>query len=414
MYLRYSTLWPAHWLYVLMLVPFTIQAAELHLGARSEITHPGKGHEVHLSGPTVAIARDGGVLVGWIAPKEQVNHLYLARPTAQGNQAVRVNPEGLEVESLHQSPGIAVGPEGEIYVSWSSSKAKPEGTLFASDLRLSRSLDGGQHFEPPLRINEDRPMSHSFEGLAVAADGTVLVSWIDSRDGWEKAGTYLARIAQRGTQVESLARLDSDTCVCCRVDVATGPQDAVVALWRKVFPGNIRDMVLSLSRDGGRTFAPVLPVHADHWQIAACPHRGGVVGMDGSGRLYVSWYTEGAKEEPSLLFTASTDGQHFAPPQRLDKSTTSIPDHLRMAVGATGHAVIVWEDATAVRRRVLLRYTTDGGKTLSPIHTLSQAIKAYAPDVAVSPTGDFIVVWHEEQFPAIKTIIQPVRLDESR
>ena len=146
------------------------------------------------------------VLVGWIAPKEQVNHLYLARPTAQGNQAVRVNPEGLEVESLHQSPGIAVGPEGEIYVSWSSSKAKPEGTLFASDLRLSRSLDGGQHFEPPLRINEDRPISHSFEGLAVAADGTVLVSWIDSRDGWEKAGTYLARITQRGTQVESLTR----------------------------------------------------------------------------------------------------------------------------------------------------------------------------------------------------------------
>ena len=86
-----------------------------------------------------------------------------------------------------------------------------------------------------------------------------------------------------------------------------------MALWRKVFPGNIRDMVLSLSRDGGRTFAPVLPVHADHWQIAACPHRGGVVGMDGSGRLYVSWYTEGAKEEPSLLFTASLDGQRFAP-----------------------------------------------------------------------------------------------------
>ena len=100
MYLRYSVLWHAHWLYVLMLVPLPVQAAELHLGARSEITHPGKGHEVHLSGPTVAIARDGGVLVGWIAPKEQVNHLYLARPTAQGHQAVRVNPDGLEVESF--------------------------------------------------------------------------------------------------------------------------------------------------------------------------------------------------------------------------------------------------------------------------------------------------------------------------
>jgi hypothetical protein len=367
---------------------------------------------MHLSGPTVAMARDGGVLVGWMAQMEQVNHLYLARPTAQANQAIRVNPDGLEVESLHQSPGIAVGPEGEIYVSWSSSKVKPEGTLFASDLRLSRSLDGGQSFAPPLRINEDRPISHSFEGLTVAADGTVLVSWIDSRDGGGKAGTYLARITQRGTHVDNLTQLDSDTCVCCRVDVARGPQDKVAVLWRKVFPGNLRDMVLGVSHDGGRHFGSVAQVHADHWQITACPHRGGTMGMDKTGRLYVSWYTEGTKEEPRLLFTVSADGQHFAQPQRLDSSTTSIPDHPRMAVDATGRAVVVWEDATAVRRRVLLRYTTDGGATLSPIHTLSQAIKAYAPDVAVSPTGDFVVVWHEEQFPMLKTIVQPIRLDE--
>ena len=60
----------------------------------------------------------------------------------------------------------------------------------------------------------------------------------------------------------------------------------------------------------------------------------------------------------------------------------------------------------------LLRYTTDGGETLSPIHTLSQAIQAYAPDVAVSPTGAFMVVWHEEDWPAIKTVLQPIRLDE--
>ena len=402
----------ALWLSMLVLLPVTVLAAELRLGARSEIVHPGKGHEVHLSGATVAIARNGGVLVGWIAQHEQGNHLYLARPGVQGYQPVRVNPAGLDVDSLHQAPGIAVGPEGEVYVSWSSSKAKPEGTLFASDLRLSRSLDGGQHFESPLRINEDRPISHSFEGLAVTADGTALVSWIDSRDGWEKAGTYLAHIGQRGSRVDRVARLDSDTCVCCRVDVTTGPQDTVAVLWRKVFPGNLREMVLGFSRDSGHTFMSIAQVHADRWQIAACPHRGGMAGMDRAGRLYATWYTEGAREEPSLLFAVSTDGQHFTPPTRLDQATASIPDHPRLAVDPAGRAVVVWEDATAVRRRVLLRYTTDGGATLSPIHTLSQAIKAYAPDVAVSPTGDFVVVWHEEQFPAIKTVVQAVRLDE--
>lgn len=407
-------MWNWRWLYMLLLVPWTVQAEGLTLGPRSVVTHPGKGHEVHLSGAAVAVTRDGSVLLAWAAQDKQMNHLYVARPTGNDGKAVRVNPDGLEVDSLHQPPAIALGPGGEIYVSWSSSKARPEGTFFASDLRLSRSLDGGQSFDSPLRINEDRPISHAFEGLTVAADGTVLVAWIDSRDGWEKAGTYLARIGQRGTHVDSATRLDIDTCVCCRVDVTAGSQDTVAVLWRKVFPGNLRDMVLGLSRHGGRAFAPVTQVHPDRWQIAACPHRGGTVGMDGAGHLYVSWYTEGAREEPSLLFTVSTDGQHFTPPRRLDQATTSIPDHPRMAVDPAGRAVIVWEDATAVRRRVLLRYTTDGGETFSPIHTLSQAIKAYAPDVAVAPTGDFVVVWHEEQFPAITTVIQPVRLEEKR
>jgi hypothetical protein len=85
-----------------------------------------------------------------------------------------------------------------------------------------------------------------------------------------------------------------------------------------------------------------------------------------------------------------------------------------MAVDAAGRAVIVWEDSTAVRRRVLLRSTADGGRTFSPVQSLSPALKAYAPDIAVSPTGGFVVVWHEEQFPVIKTVIHPLRFKDGK
>ena len=273
-------------------------------------------------------------------------------------------------------------------------------------------MNGGQSFEPPLRINDDRPISHSFEGLAVAADGTVLVAWIDSREGANTAGTYLARLTHQGTQIASRVTLDNTTCVCCRVALATGPPQVVAVTWRTVLPGNIRDMVLRLAHDGGQVFTPATRIHADDWQLTACPHRGGTVGVDGQGRLMLSWYTEGTTEEPRLLFTVSSDGQQFASPTRLDSSTASIPDHLRMAGDAAGRIVVVWEDATAVRRRVLLRSSQDGGQTFSPIQTLSQAIKAYSPDVAVAPDGGFVVVWHEEHFPALKTIVQPVRLPQ--
>jgi hypothetical protein len=184
----------------------------------------------------------------------------------------------------------------------------------------------------------------------------------------------------------------------------------VAIIWRKVFPGDIRDMVLSASRDGGRTFGAASLVSADRWRITACPHRGGSVGIDGRGRIYATWYTEETQARPDLYFATSEDGRTFGPKRRLHTSATSIPDHARMAVSQDGRAVIVWEDSTAVRRRILLRYTADGGRTLSAIQPLSTAIKAWEPDVAVAPDGSFLVAWHEEQFPSIRTVVQPVRV----
>jgi len=394
----------------LVLAAGTSRAAELALGPRLELKHTAKGHEAHLSGAAVTVGPDGGVLVAWAAQEGAVNNLYLARMGNGEVTPIRVNPPDLTVEALHHPPRLAAAPTGPVYLSWSSVKPQPETTLFASDLQLSRSLDGGKTFSGHLRVNEDRPISHSFDGLAVTADGTALVSWLDGRAGGANAATYLARVTDQGTRVDGIAQIGADACVCCRVDLATGPGDGVAIIWRKVFPGDIRDMVLSTSRDGGRSVGAPALVHPDGWRITACPHRGGAVGVDGRGRIYASWYTEGKQARPDLYFAISEDGRRFGTPRRLHTSTTSIPDHLRMAVDRDGRAAIVWEDSTAVRRRVLLRYTADGGRTLSPIHTLSSAIKAYEPDVAVARDGGFVVAWHEEQFPFVQTVVQAVRV----
>ena len=395
---------------LVMVVPLSAEAASVTLGSRVDLTHAGKGHEVHVSAPALGLAPDGARLVTWAAEEGQVNNLYVARLGEPGARPVRVNPPELTVEALHHSPLLATGPGGEVYLSWSSDRPKPEGTLFASDLRLSRSLDGGRSFDTHVRVNEDRPISHSFDGLAVAADGTVLVSWIDGREGKPNPATYLTRVTAQGTRVETVTRLDGDTCVCCRVALAAGPGGAVAVLWRKVFPGDIRDMVLGLSADGGRSFASPARVHVDNWHIMGCPHRGGQVAVDGRGRLYAAWYTEGARGLPRILFATSADGRRFSTPVPVTGSSGSIPDHARLAVNSKGAAVIVWEDSTAVRRRILLRASDDGGRTLGPVRVLSQAIKAYAPDVKVTQAGEFLVAWHEEQFPSLKTVVQPVQV----
>ena len=97
-------------------------------------------------------------------------------------------------------------------------------------------------------------------------------------------------------------------------------------------------------------------------------------------------------------------------PIRIDESAGSIPDHVRVAVDARGTILVVWEDSTAVRRRVLARASVDGGATFSPPQTLSKAMKAHSPALAPRLPDGFVVAWHEEEFPAFKTVAQDLRV----
>src|SRR5581483_8225280 len=163
--------------------------ADLTLGQRLEYTHVQRGHEFHVSGAAVGAGPDGRPVLAWAAEENHVNQLYVLAP-GDGAEPVRVNPDGLAVDALHLPPRLATGPGGgPLYVSWSSEKPKLEGVLFASDLRLSRSLDG----------------------LAVGRDGTVLVTWIDGREGRPDPATWVARVVEQGTRVEGIRKVGDGT-----------------------------------------------------------------------------------------------------------------------------------------------------------------------------------------------------------
>jgi hypothetical protein len=76
-------------------------------------------------------------------------------------------------------PGFAVSPAtGALFIVWADYRHGD------SDVMLSRSLDGGATWEPPLRLNDD-PVSNGIDQfqpqVSVAPNGRVAVSWFDRR-----------------------------------------------------------------------------------------------------------------------------------------------------------------------------------------------------------------------------------------
>lgn len=208
---------------------------------------------------------------------------------------------------------------------------------------------------------------------------------------------------------------DGMACPCCRPITALAPDGELWVAWRKTFEGNVREVVLARSDNGGDTFSPPQLVHKDGWIFPACPHRGPSLAFDRYNRLYVAWYTEGVDEQPKLFFSTSDDhGRTFSTPLSLHTSTTSLPDHLLMAVHQDGAIVAVWEEVTGVRKRTVMRVSMDRGKTFGPVQTLSDGAKAEMPTVGIHSSGALALAWTEHAWPHNRMMVQWGILDLSR
>ena len=114
--------------------------------------------------------------------------------------------------------------------------------------------------------------------LALDSRGTAHAIWLDHRglaaarvagasrdhksaahDGVamaQKSALYYAAGTGSPTTGRELAK---GVCYCCKTALAAGADQTVYAAWRHVYPGNIRDIAFTVSRDGGRSFAAAHP-----------------------------------------------------------------------------------------------------------------------------------------------------------
>lgn len=364
-----------------------------------------------ISPPAVRFDERAVVHVAWSEAKGPIGVVRSVRVeprTMAVSPAVQVNPDALPPDAIHQAPGLAVGTDHRVFVSWSTANKAP-GSLFASDLRVARSEDGGRTFKAPVKINDDGlPISHSFEDIVTGHGSDLYVGWLDGRGKDASGAALLFSCAKnQGQTVDANRTVDGMACPCCRPMVSLAPNGDLWVAWRKTFAGNVRDVVVAKSEDRGQTFSPPMLVHNDNWAFSGCPHRGPSIGFDRFGRMYVGWYTEGTDEEPQLLMATSDDrGRTFSSPVSLHTSKTSFPDQLRMAVHPDGAVVAVWEEITGVRKRTVMRVSMDRGQHFGQLQPLSRSTHAAHPSVAIHDNGAVALSWTEFAFPMNQILLQ--------
>jgi hypothetical protein len=385
------------------------------------------------SNPTAAVdPRTGAAFVAWVETEGGAPNVFVSRVAGDEGAAtasVRANDRPGDAAPHEQAPAqVAVGPEGTVYVLWQNNREVPGRRFPASDLRFARSTDGGRRFEPAVTVNDDAgglPSSHTFHDVVVGPDGTVWVSWIDSRvrdaerarrnprpaatpsggaaghghghghGGGMKEDADLpgseirvARSTDGGKTFGPSLAIGGDVCPCCRTSLAVGPDGSVYIAWRKVFPGDVRDVVVSRLAPGAASWSAPARVHADGWVFPGCPHAGPAVAVDARGRVHVGWYT-GKEGRQGLWYAVSEDrGRTFGRPAALLTAAWVPPS--QVALSAEGERVwITWDDRREQPGTVRVARVEDGGLKVEGTVSAGRS-----PALATAARGSALA-WHD-------------------
>lgn len=290
--------------------------------------------------PATATAPDGTFYVAWVNHDAKEADVMLARFNSEGAQqdaAVRVNRQaGVATAWRGDQPSIAVAPDGAVYVLWTARvEAKDK---HGTDVYLSVSNDRGQSFASEVRVNDDKePNAHGMHSLAVAKDGRIYAAWLDERNVHQPMPSmkaeghhmesnrevYVSYSTDGGRTFSPNHKVATEACPCCKTALAVAEDGTLYAGWRQVLPGSFRHIAVASSADGGTTFSQPVIVSDDHWVLQGCPVSGPSLAVDrASGTLKVVWYAAGEGSAPGIYFAESNDkGRSFSQRQLLSEET---------------------------------------------------------------------------------------------
>lgn len=337
---------------------------------------------------------------------------------------VRVNSKvGDARVNGEQPPRVALrarsGASPEVAVVWTTKGAA--GTVLLS----ATSVDGGRTFAASSVVpGSDAPGNRGWEGLGVGPDGRFLSVWLDHRklaDPQQQAmsgehhhgdvaaakpataaapkdGVAMAQLSQLyvASLDGSLAGkgITGGVCYCCKTAIAAGGGNSLYLAWRHVYPNNMRDIAFTVSRDGGKTFAPPVRVSEDKWQLEGCPDDGPSMAVDPQGAVHVVWpsvVTENGGPVKALFHAVTRDGKAFTPRVRIP--TQGMANHPQLAIDAKGSLMVTWDESGSGTRTLAHAVGLQDGAQVRFTRAVTEKTVGTYPVLASTAPGLWLRAW---------------------
>jgi len=337
-------------------------------------------------------ASSRGVLLSWLEQADADFTLKFSERSASGwSPAQKVASGSNWFVSAADVPSVIRMTDGTLVANWYPAV---DFRLEAYDIRLSYSKDEGKTWARPLVPHHDKTRTqHGFVSLFEMPSGGLGLVWLDGRNQGQQPedaemALYFASFDAAWKQTAEVSA-NARVCECCTTSAVVTP-DGVVAAFRDRSPKEIRDIHVSRLENGAWTDAQV--VHADNWEIDACPVN--VPALSARGRqVAAAWFT--GKDDKGQAFAAfSADaGRTWGEPIRLDDQMSL--GHVDVELLDDGSAVATWVEFADGRGRFRMRRVEPSGVKSAAINIASGEgrVSGY-PRVARS--GDELVfAWTE-------------------
>ena len=347
--------------------------------------------------PDLAVGLDGKLYFSWIEPADTGHALRFSVWNGVGWSAPRTIAQGDNwFVNWADFPSMAALEDGTLAAHW---LVKSGGETYAYDVYVAQSQDGGVHWSEPFRPHRDTTQTeHGFVSLVPTTEDNFGVFWLDGRNTADTPrGSMTLRYATLlpDGELRDEAQVDERVCDCCSTDGLRTSDGAMLVAYRDRSAAEIRD--ISVSRLEGTTWSAPRTVHADNWQIAACPVNGPTVAAQGD-LVAIAWFTA-AEDDASVLVAFSEDGgRSYGEPLRVDHGKPL--GRVDVVLLDQGTALVSWLEHDEGEARIVVRPVAPSGALPSTVVAkTSQARSSGFPRMAWF--GDEIILaWTETGDPS--------------